>query len=222
MSEKLTTRATKQINQAIALGTLCFGIDDSTGMGRTEYLRFVSYAQAAIAAVTGEDSAFSRQIDSLLQTGWGKSAKAEGLVGILQAVEKAIGTGLLVDLKQTVRGELFADYLDMAEYLLDQGYKDAAAVIAGSSLEIHLQTLCEGRELPTTSERNGKQFPRKADQLNTELQKDGCYSKSVWKNVTSWLGIRNDAAHDNYGQYTSDGVKSMIVGVRDFIASHPA
>ncbi len=37
----------------------------------------------------------------------------------------------------------------MAEHLLDEGYKDAATVIAGSSLEPHLRQLCQKSGIPT-------------------------------------------------------------------------
>ena len=46
--------------------------------------------------------------------------------------------------------EVFADFLEMAQHLLDVGYKDAAAVIAGSALEAHLRQLAVKTGVDTT------------------------------------------------------------------------
>ncbi|MDX6610131.1 MAG: hypothetical protein QOF85_2056 [Solirubrobacterales bacterium] len=87
---------------------------------------------------------------------------------------------------------MFADFLEMANHLLGEGYKDAAAVIAGSTLEGHLRTLAEKLGLPTS---NDVGEPLKAARLNEDLRKAEAYEKNDQKAVTAWLGIRNDAAH---------------------------
>ena len=43
---------------------------------------------------------------------------------------------------------LFADFLEMASELQRKGFKDAAAVIAGSTLEEHLRKLATKAQLP--------------------------------------------------------------------------
>ena len=42
------------------------------------------------------------------------------------------------------------------------------------------------------------------------------------KNVTAWLGLRNDAAHGHFTKYTSDQVQLLISSIRDFITRNPA
>ena len=37
--------------------------------------------------------------------------------------------------EELIHASVFADFLQMADYLVDSGYKDAGAVIAGSTLE---------------------------------------------------------------------------------------
>jgi hypothetical protein len=51
--------------------------------------------------------------------------------GIISAVQHDLGHGLLTDLRGLVQADIFADFIEMAEYLLSEGYKDAAAVIIG-------------------------------------------------------------------------------------------
>jgi hypothetical protein len=64
--------------------------------------------------------------------------------------------------------------------------------------------------------------PKKAEALNAELAGNTVYSKLEQKNVTSWLGLRNEAAHGNYGSYDAAQVDLMMQSVRDFIARYPA
>jgi hypothetical protein len=96
--------------------------------------------------------------------------------------------------------------------------KNAAAVIAGSTLEVHIKQLCAKHSVSTQS--NGK--PKKADTLNADLVKASAYSKLDQKNVTAWLGLRNDAAHGNYKEYDKQQVKLLINSIRDFITRNPA
>jgi hypothetical protein len=108
--------------------------------------------------------------------------------------------------------------MEMAEHLLDQGYKDPAAVITGSVLEEHLRKLCDKHGIIVSQ--GGK--PKKADALNAELAGANVYSKLDQKNVTAWLDLRNKAAHGKYGEYTKDQVALLIQSVRDFITRNPA
>jgi hypothetical protein len=91
-------------------------------------------------------------------------------------------------------------------------------VIAGSVLEQHLRELCIKNQIAV--ETNGR-F-KKADSLNAELSNKAIYSKLDQKNVGSWLGLRNAAAHGNYSEYTEQQARLMIDAVQDFIARHPA
>jgi hypothetical protein len=50
----------------------------------------------------------------------------------------------------------------------------------------------------------------------------GRVHKNDQKQVTAWAGLRNDAAHGNYGNYTDEQVKLMVAGIRDFISRNPA
>jgi hypothetical protein len=61
-----------------------------------------------------------------------------------------------------VAAEVFTDFIEMAEHLLEQGYKDPAAVVAGSVLEEHLRQLCHKNAIDTvTVDSSGKANPKK-------------------------------------------------------------
>lgn len=143
----------------------------------------------------------------------------EPLSGVLRALRSEYESGYFQSVVELVHADIFADFLDMAEYLLDQGYKDPAAVIVGSVLEEHLRKLCAKVGI-ATSQAGGA--PKKADALNSELAGASLYSKLDLKNVTAWLDLRNKAAHGRYAEYTKDQVALMLQGVRDFLTRNPA
>jgi hypothetical protein len=107
----------------------------------------------------------------------------------------------------------------MAEELHTKNYTDAAAVIAGSVLEEHLRKLATLHDVSTTTE-DGR--PKKADRLNADLRNADVYSKLVQKTITSWLDLRNSAAHGRYGDYLSVQVSELMTGLRNFMVAHPA
>jgi hypothetical protein len=141
------------------------------------------------------------------------------LKGALSALRREYELDYLQSFAELVRADTFASFLEMASHLHDQEYKDAAAVIAGSVLEQHLRELCNKNSIAVV-DANGKS--KKADSLNTELAGQGVYSKLNQKDVTAWLGLRNEAAHGNYGAYTAAQVRLMIDAVTNFMARYPA
>ncbi len=138
-------------------------------------------------------------------------------MGIITAAREEIEGGWLRSTRGLISAEIFGDFLEMAHHLLEEGYKDAAAVVAGSALEEHLRHLADASGVPSTVDRGGREAPKKADQLNSDLAAAKVYSKLEQKNVTAWLGIRNSAAHGEYGEYEQSHVSLMVEGIRQFI-----
>jgi uncharacterized protein (DUF2164 family) len=58
---------------------------------------------------------------------------------MLQAHRQDYEAGYLQSVVELVHADIFADFLEMADYLLQQGYKDPAAVITGSVFGAHLR-----------------------------------------------------------------------------------
>ena len=139
-------------------------------------------------------------------------------LGIVLSIKTEIENGWLNTVKGLVSAEVFSDFLEMGEYLLDEGYKDPAAVVLGSVLEEHLRQLCSKNGVDTHSIKDGKSVPKKADLLNAELTKKGVYNILDQKQVTAWLDLRNKAAHGNYSDYSSDQVNLMYQGIIGFVA----
>jgi hypothetical protein len=138
--------------------------------------------------------------------------------GILKAAKQEIDGGWIFTVKGLVSAEIFSDFLEMAEYLLKEGYKDPAAVMTGSVLEEHIRQLCFKNSIPTETIKEGKSNPKKADLMNSELAAANIYNKLDLKSITSWLDLRNKAAHGKYTEYTLEQVEIMFQGVTNFIS----
>jgi hypothetical protein len=141
--------------------------------------------------------------------------QTEGLRGILKALRADYEADRLQSFQELIHAEMFSNFLEMAEYFLEEGYKDPAAVMAGGVLEEHLRKLSGKHNVPLP------QNP-KLDRMNSDLAKVPAYDKDDQKQVTAWAGIRNEAAHGNYSSYSIEQVSLMVAGIRDFISRNPA
>ena len=187
---------------------------------RTLFAEFRTSGLSFLLNVFGESSPFYTEFESKASSSAPLPVKRG--IGILTAAKSEIEGGWLRSTKELISAGIFTDFLEMAEYLLSEEYKDASAVIIGSVLEERLRHLCESNEIPVSVRKKDKDVPKKADRLNSELAKSDVYNKLDQKNVTAWLGLRNNAAHGNYDEYTQDQVVLMLSSVMDFISRHPA
>ncbi|MFJ2749784.1 hypothetical protein [Streptomyces sp. NPDC087297] len=119
---------------------------------------------------------------------------------------------------ELVHADTYGDFLQMADGLLSKRYKDAAAVITGTALEVHVRALCVKNNVPTSV--SGK--PKKADTMNADLKKAGVYDGLQQKEVTTWMALRNSAAHGEYGDYDQAQVRRFLDGVEAFMKKFPA
>lgn len=130
--------------------------------------------------------------------------------GILDAAKDDYISGLLGDQKTLICAEVFTDFLQQADYLLREGYKDPAAVIAGTVLEDGLRRLCDLKGL----QRGEKDT---INPMNQKLYKESAYNKLWFEEVGAKAVIRNDAAHGNYSGYGSEDVRGLIEFIRRFM-----
>ena len=198
--------------------------DLSGGVPESEHHKVISHARAAIERVSGLGSPYLRQAESILvdiRSGW-IGDKVIAVVGVVESLLADVQAGYLDSLAELLHAEVFGDLLEMAQHLLDEGYKDPAAVIVGGALEAHLRRLAERNsvEVEFVSDRGAR--TKKMDQINSELAAASAYSKLDQKNVTAWLDLRNRAAHGRFDEYSREQVALFLSGVRDFITRHPA
>lgn len=141
----------------------------------------------------------------------------------LRALRADIDADQLRTFVERVRADLFTDLMAQGEYLNGEGYRRAAAVLAGGVLEEHLRLLATRHRIAL---RNAKGDSVKASFLNDQLMSTAsAYGKSDHSFVSGWLKMRNDAAHGVAGfetTYDENDVRRMMEGIQAFIAKYPA
>jgi hypothetical protein len=174
-----------------------------------------SLGLAFIESTFGKDHSYYTEFDVAIRDNY--QSEIEQGFGVLKAVQFQIQSGWVETTKGLVTAEVFGDFLEMARHLLDEKYKDAAAVMIGGVLEEHLRQLCKSNAIDIEDDVKGKLVPRKADRLNSELAKKKIYDNGEQKQVTAWLDLRNNAAHGNYSKYDEARVALMLDGVQGFV-----
>ena len=188
------------------------------GSSRVDVVSFYKFSSASISFVMklfGENHPYFKAFSEKVSNAMASSTKRG--IGMLHAIKGEIEQGWLTSTRGLISADIFGDFLEMAEHLLSEGYKDPAAVLIGSALEQHLKNLCAANNIDVDVERNGKASPKKADVINADLVKGSVYSKLDHKNVTLWLGLRNNAAHGNFSEYNSKQVSLMLSAVSEFM-----
>ncbi len=189
--------------------------NDLSDLPKVDRQGLVTSSIAAIHRISGDNSTYSKEIEKVQSLNKYLHEHTSDIMGIVSALKYDIENGYLQSLVEIIHADIFSDFLDMANHLNENGYKDAAAVIAGSTLENHIKQLCDKHGIDINDE---KAKPKKASSLNVELTKENVYEKLDSKNVTAWFDLRNKAAHGNYSEYNTDQVKLLISSIQDFIA----
>jgi hypothetical protein len=134
-------------------------------------------------------------------------------LGILRAAKVDYEKGFLFDTRILIEAEVFDDFLEQGEHVLDSGYYQPAAVVIGSVLEDGLRKLCERHEVPLS-------VKPKLDTMNADLAKQGVYNKLTQKRITVLADIRNKAAHGEWDKFTKADVEDMLRDVRQIMETH--
>ncbi|MEU1307258.1 hypothetical protein [Streptomyces shenzhenensis] len=172
--------------------------------------------EAAILRLTTEGSVYHERLKK-------GSDKGNGLrllhnINVLLALREDLRAGWIDTVVELVHADTYSDFLQMADGLLSKGYKDAAAVITGTALEVHVRALCIKNNVTTAVA--GR--PKKADTMNADLKKACVYDGLQQKEVTTWMALRNSAAHGDYGDYDHAQVRRFLDGVEAFMKKFPA
>lgn len=191
------------------------------GSGVARVNSWVSRCGQFIKNICTEESIYYRRFETVLNEFEDIDKNSDRVVGIVLGSIKAVYSdykeGMLTNVRNLLRAEIFTDFLEMGEYLLNEGYKDAAAVIIGSVLEDTLKKLSIQNDIEIL---NHKGKNKTIQPLNQELGKEGVYNKLTEKRITSWGDLRNNAAHGHYDEYDAEQVKMMLLFVQEFCSDN--
>jgi hypothetical protein len=118
---------------------------------------------------------------------------------------------------ELIHADTFSDLLELAEHLLSEKYKEAAAVMAGGALESHLRNLADKHK---TGSRHPDGKRKKVETIAQELVTANVFSSLEKKGITYWYGIRTEAAHGE--DVEASQVAQMIPDITAFISRYPA
>jgi len=134
-------------------------------------------------------------------------------VEVLKALRADVEAGYLRKLSDLVCAEVFGDFLDMAQHLLDQGYRHPSASLTGAVLEDGLRRIARNHDIVVTDKDN-------LNSLRDKCAQKKVYNDLVRRQITAWTALRDSADHGKFEDYTAQQVGSMIADVGAFLAGH--
>ncbi|MCH7564878.1 MAG: hypothetical protein IH968_13760 [Gemmatimonadetes bacterium] len=186
--------------------------------GDREAIGFLAEARELTRLTVGERSGFFRQLSELKVTGNDVYLK-ESVASILEAFAQSIEQGWVegISLRRQAEIDVVSDFLDQAQQLLDDKkvHPASPAVLVGAALEEFLRNWVEEQGLPLGGKNRG------IDAYATTLRKADLISKQDVKDITSWGGTRNHAAHGEWDQVSDPArVRLMLEGVNLFMRKY--
>jgi hypothetical protein len=122
-----------------------------------------------------------------------------------------------ITVERKIQLETISDLLEQATNLLnDKSYHPASAcVLIGGALEEFLRTWVETEKLSTTVNKST------IDTYAKLLREKELIKKQDYKDITSWAGLRNNAAHGVWEEVNDrNKIEIMLTGVNLFIRQY--
>ena len=210
--EEIKAQADRLVNQ----------LNETISVGKPSSGQFEgAWAEAAqfINDFGGKDSKFAgliKDVDLVMHDhGW--------VIGVTESAINALVRYLDHGLHRTISPErqaqidVVSDFLEQSNTLLQDKkiHPAAPAVIIGASLEEFLRNWAEDEGLIVDTSKSS------IDTYSKLLREKKLLTKQDIKDIISWAGTRNDAAHGNWDQVSdSSRIKIMLEGVNYFIQKH--
>jgi hypothetical protein len=190
--------------------------------GRYPVAAIYAEAREFLRVYAGEKSAFYESIKQYDPLNAFSEAYAdlrinEVLNGFLEYVEAGLHGGISPERRAQL--DVVSDFLEMAHTLLDsKGVHPATpAVIIGATLEEFLRTWVEAENLPLANRKPG------LETYSQILRDANLITKQDGKDITSWAGVRNHAAHGEWQEVSDKNrVTLMLEGVNLFMRKYSA
>lgn len=183
-----------------------------------EELALQAQVMETIQQFAPANSQFMRMMDEAYNHRMADGTALHLIIGILRGLRDAYANGYMRSIEELIHGDVFADFIEMAEHLVISKFPLPAAVLAGAVLEEHVRKLCDKHGVTLVDQKGA---PKSVETMNQDLAKQGVYTKPVQMSVTAWYATRTSAAH-NKPDFDPALVPSMIRDVRDFVGRFPA
>lgn len=187
------------------------GVVDHDYVNKDPFYQWRAGALSFLKAVFGDNGTHFQEFQQRCR----ESYYGDALQGqsILKAAKEDIEGGYLKKVEDLVAADVFTDFLEMAGYLLEQGYKDPAASLIGAVLEDGLRKIAGNNGITLKSKEN-------ISSLNQKIADGKIHNRLVHKQIEVWNEIRDNADHAKFSDYNADSVKEMCSGVRRFLGEY--
>ena len=187
--------------------------DSATG-GLAEAMEFLrTYA--------GEKSSFYNYLSKVSKQSWSGGLYSEHVKSTLDGFIRYVQNDLLegVSIERKAQIDVVSDFLEQAQSLLHAKSVHPAAptVIIGAALEEFLRNWVEDSQISL----NGKKAS--LDSYAKVLREDDSITKQDFKDITSWGGLRNHAAHGEWDEVSDKKrISLMLEGINLFMRKYGA
>jgi len=182
---------------------------DGTGESFARFAGWSARAKVALESILSPGHTYIKEFIETCDFHAGPRPAVEILSAVLADLEE----GYLRKTANIISGEVFADFLEMAEHLSAQGYKDPAASLCGAVLEDGLRRIARNHNLKVNDKDD-------LNSLRDKCAQDGVITSIIRQQITAWTTLRNAADHGKFQDYVAEEVRLMIAGVRSFLGSH--
>ncbi len=169
----------------------------------------------------GPKSEFLQTLKNLNPRNFSEEYAAQMVRSVLKAYLSHVEAGLHQQLSPERRAQIdvVSDFLEQAQRLLDTKdiHPAAPIVLIGAALEEFLRNWIEAEELSIGNQKPG------LDAYAKTLRDRDLITKQDVKDLTSWAGLRNHAAHGEWGEVNDKTRASlMLEGINLFMRKYTA
>jgi hypothetical protein len=131
--------------------------------------------------------------------------------GIFEGALREYEAGFFASLSNTISGELFGDFVQLAKRCLSEGHKDPAAVVASAALEDVLKRYATINGLDVKD--------KSMQEVVNALKSKGLVEGAQKSLLEAMPKIRDYAMHANWDKIRTEDVSSIIGFVEQFLIS---
>ena len=215
VDDKIIERLTLLIQKAdVVIATYKANRDGVIGqnLSREKYHEWRVQSLSALVDIVGENHTYVENFDKVTEKGAYQLVAQSGR-GIIVALKEDVENGYLDKIRNLVVAEIFTDLMDMAQHLIEKGFKDASAMLCGAVLEDGLRRIAIAQNITVRSRDD-------LSVLNQKCAQAGVYNSIVRKQVELWTAIRNHADHGRFSDYSLEDVKDTHRNIVDFLAKY--
>ncbi len=139
--------------------------------------------------------------------------------GAVTALHDDFRKGLLRNLTGALQTEIFADFLESAQGMIERGRAEPAAVLVGAVLESALLKVAAVMNVASRDEAGSALPPA---QLNDALHREGIYDKLTQGQVRGFLALRDAAVAGQPPSVAPEQARLMLQFTQNFCASQLA